>query len=77
MKDAGSFKKWLNVPRKQLLVLRKLVERGRATPPPTVRGMLVECPLERLFPAPRAAESLPDVLFWKVLSFWRTSRDDP
>ena len=22
------------------------------------------------------ASTLPDVLFWKVLSFWRTSRDD-
>ena len=23
-----------------------------------------------------AAGGLPDVLFWKVLSFWRSSRDD-
>ena len=23
-----------------------------------------------------AASTLPDVLFWKVLSFWRSSRDD-
>ena len=28
--------------------------------------------LERLF----CASTLPDVLFWKVLSFWRSSRDD-
>ena len=28
---------------------------------------------ERLF----CASTLPDVLFWKVLSFWRTSRDGP
>ena len=66
---AGSFKKWLKAPRIQLLVLRKLVERGRATAP---RGGL----LERLFPAPRAAPGPPDVLFWKILGFWRTSRDD-
>ena len=66
---AGSFKKWGNAPRVQLLVLRKLVERGRATAP---RGGV----LERLFPAPRAAPGPPDVLFWKILAFWRTSRDD-
>ena len=28
---------------------------------------------ERLF----CASTLPDVLFWKVLSFWRTARDGP
>ena len=66
---AGSFKKWGNAPKLQLLVLRKLVERGRATAP---RGGV----LERLFPAPRAAPGPPDVLFWKILAFWRTSRDD-
>ena len=52
-------------PRKQLLVLRRLVGRGRAAPPDGV--------LARLFPE---SGGLPDVLFWKVLSFWRTSRDD-
>ena len=47
-------------PRKQLLVLRRLVERGRAAPPD---GTLAR------------VQGLPDVLFWKVLSFWRSSRD--
>lgn len=100
---AGSFKKWLNEPRKQLLVLRKLVERGRTTPPRAsapafeaaaryagpragtffttrdgatgyYRDAAVYVP-ERLFPASTPG-GLPDVLFWKVLSFWRSSRDD-
>ena len=70
---AGTFKRYVNEPRKRLLVLAKLCERGRATAPR--RGAL-----ERLFPtrrSRRAGEGLPDVLFWKVLSFWRTSRDGP
>ena len=72
---AGTYKRYVNEPRKQLLVLLKLCERGRATAPR--RGLLA-----RLFPSPRrrvasgiASDRLPDVLFWKVLSFWRTSRD--
>ena len=74
---AGTFKRYVNEPRKRLLVLLKLCERGRATAPR--RGLLA-----RLFPSPRrrvasgiASNRLPDVLFWKVLSFWRTERDGP
>ena len=74
---AGTYKRYVNEPRKQLLVLLKLCERGRATAPR--RGLLA-----RLFPSPRrrvasgiASDRLPDVLFWKVLSFWRTERDGP
>ena len=96
---AGTYKRYINEPRKRLLVLRKLVERGGATPPRgsvhafeaaaryagpragmvfTTRGGATgyyrDAPLpERLF----CASTLPDVLFWKVLSFWRTSRDGP
>ena len=95
---AGSFKKWLNEPRKELLVLRKLVERGRATAP---RASVPPFEAATRYAGPRAgmvfttrgsatgyyrdaavpvrlfcASTLPDVLFWKVLSFWRTSRDD-
>ncbi len=101
---AGSFKKWLKEPRKELLVLRKLVERGRATAPRAsvafaaadryagpragmvfttrdgatgyYRDAAAYVP-ERLFiTSTPAAGGLPDVLFWKVLSFWRSSRDD-
>jgi len=76
--EAGTYKRYVNEPRKRLLVLLKLCERGRATAPR--RG-----PLARMFPSTRrrvasgagASVRLPDVLFWKVLSFWRTSRDGP
>ena len=96
---AGSYKRYVNEPRKRLLLLRKLVERGRATAAcervPAFAaayagpraGMVFttrdgatgyfrdgDGPFpERLF----CASTLPDVLFWKVLSFWRTSRDGP
>jgi hypothetical protein len=104
---AGTFKRYVNEPRKQVLLLAKLCERRRATAPWGV--------LRRLFPtrrSPRApprddggsfqraseetlrtrrvvsvadrfrglsldGEGLPDELIWKVLSFWRTSRDGP
>ena len=56
----GTWKRYANEPRKQLLVLRRLVERGRAAPPD---GTLAR------------VQGLPDVLFWKVLAFWRSSRD--
>ena len=42
------------------------VERGRAAPPDGV--------LARLFPVSQV-QGLPDVLFWKVLSFWRDPDD--
>ena len=104
---AGTFKRYVNEPRKQVLLLAKLCERRRATAPWGV--------LRRLFPTRRSrrvpprddggsfqrasAETLrtrrvvsvadrfrgltldggglPDELIWKVLSFWRTSRDGP
>jgi len=104
---AGTYKRYVNEPRKQLLLLAKLCERRRATAPWGV--------LRRLFPTRRSrrapprddggsfqrasaetlrtrrvvsvadrfrglsldGEGLPDELIWKVLSFWRTSRDGP
>ena len=97
---AGTFKRYVNEPRKRLLVLRKLVERGRATPP---RASVPAFEAAARYAGPRVgmvfttrgggatgyyrdaaiparlfcASTLPDVLFWKVLSFWRTSRDGP
>jgi hypothetical protein len=56
----GTWKRYVAEPRKQLLVLRRLVERGRAAPPD---GTLAR------------VQGLPDVLFWKVLAFWRSARD--
>ena len=69
VRAAGSWKRYANEPRIQLVVLRKLAESGRAT---ATRGILT-----RLF-APRRRlmiSTLPDVLFWKILEFWRTDRD--
>ena len=60
------WKRYVAEPRKQLLVLRKLVERGRARPPRWSAKALAG-----LF----GRKDLPDVLFWKVLAFWRSARD--
>ena len=72
MRAAGSFKRYANAPRLQLVVLRKLAESGRAV---ATRGVAT-----RLF-APRrrlqamGSRALPDELFWRILQFWRTDRD--
>ena len=72
---SGGWKAYARAPRVDLLMLRVLCQRGRATAP---RG-----PLRRLFStsfansgAKRRARgaSLPDALFWHVLSFWRSQR---
>ena len=71
VKAAGSDRKYLNEPRVQLLMLRALCARGRATAPTVI--------FERLFGAPASPPArppaLPRELFWFVLSFWRTDRD--
>ena len=64
VRAAGNWKRYANEPRVQLVVLRKLTERGRAAVP-RYRDM------HTLF----AGRTLPDVLFWKILEFWRTDRD--
>ena len=65
VRAAGSWKRYANEPRVQLVVLRKLAENGRARVP------RYHCMHTRLF----ARRTLPDVLFWKILEFWRTDRD--
>ena len=65
VRAAGSWKRYANEPRVQLVVLRKLAETGRARVP------RYHCLHTRLF----ARRTLPDVLFWKILEFWRTDRD--
>ena len=75
VEEAGGWKRYVRAPCVDLLILRILCERGRARPP---RG-----PLKRLFStsfansgAKRRARgaSLPDSLFWHVVSFWRSHR---
>lgn len=104
---AGTYKRYVNEPRKQLLLLAKLCERRRATapwgvlrrlfptrrsrraPPPddggsiqraseeTLRTRRVVSVADRFRGLTLDGEGLPDELIWKVLSFWRTSRDGP
>ena len=104
---AGTFKRYVNEPRKQLLLLAKLCEHRRATapwgvlrrlfptrrsrraPPPddggsiqrasveTLRTRRVVSVADRFRGLSLDGEGLPDELIWKVLSFWRTSRDGP
>ena len=77
VKRAGSWKAYLKAPRVELVRLRSLCNRGRAAPPP-------DPILQRLFanvaastnkPA-RTRRPLPNEVFWHVLQFWRTDRDD-
>ena len=61
---AAALTAYSNAPRVDLVQLRELCERGRATPPP-------ESILERLFDS----TALPKEVFWHILSFWRSSQD--
>ena len=92
-KSAGSWKAYMRAPRVELVRLRSLCARGRATPPHATSGSLKLQTLisvaemvifERLFAFPSspttktkaARRPLPNEVFWHVLSFWRSSRDD-
>ena len=85
VKLAGSWRKYSNAHRIDLVLLRTLCERGRARPPTSRR----EPVLARLFPAappiPKKAarlasrapkRPLPNEIFRHILAFWRTDRDD-
>ena len=80
---AGSWRRYLRAPRLALVSLRALCARGRAAPPAVkLRTISAESLIfERLFPVPPskfkpAPRALPDEVFWHVLSFWHTNRDD-
>ena len=66
VRAAGSFKRYANAPRLDVVVLQALCAKGRAVPPPA---------LERLFPTSARSQFLPKEIFWRILSFWRTGRD--
>ena len=75
--SAGSWKAYARQPRVELVRLRSLCARGRATPPPELER-LFDCPSSATTEKPkaaRAARPLPKEVFWLVLSFWRSSRD--
>ena len=66
VRAAGSFKRYANAPRLDVVVLQALCAKGRAAPPPA---------LERLFPTSTKSPHLPKEIFWRILSYWRTDRD--
>jgi hypothetical protein len=90
VKRAGAYQKYLKEPRVELVRLRSLCDRGRAAPCSTVAFAnrlyaLTLADIEilgRLF-GPSATKSprgpsnrLPNEIFWNILAFWRTSRDE-
>lgn len=81
VKVAGSWRAYWRAPRVELVRLRSLCDRGRAEPPsPRASSGSNELSVaeakvfERLFGAP--TRRLPNEIFWTILTFWRSSRDD-
>jgi hypothetical protein len=86
VQTAGSWRSYVNAPRVALVRLRTLCARGRARPPSARRAPI----LARLFavaPPPSTPKHarlasrqlqrpIPNEIFWLVLSFWRTDRDE-
>ena len=66
VRAAGSWKRYVNAPRIDVIVLQRLCAAGRATPPQS---------LARLFPTSTKSPPLPKELVWLILKFWRTDRD--
>ena len=66
VRAAGSWKRYANAPRIDVIVLQRLCAAGRAAPPPA---------LARLFPTSTKSPPLPKELVWLILQFWRTDRD--
>ena len=66
VRAAGSFKRYANAPRIDVVVLQALCVKGRAVPPPA---------LERLFPTSTRSQFLPREIFWRILSYLKTDRD--
>ena len=81
---AGSYKGYVLAPYKELLRLRSLLARGRAsfgpaTPEVVARlfggraGFLTRAlpPTRRIQAPPRRTAGVPDPVFWKVMEYWR------
>ena len=66
VRAAGSWKRYANAPRLDVVVLQALCAKGRASPP---------LALARLFPTSTKSPHLPREIFWRILSYWRTDRD--
>ena len=73
VRAAGSFKRYANAPRLDVVVLQALCAKGRAAP---YRSSCLSPPvLARLFPTSTKSLHLPKEIFWHILQFWRTDRD--
>ena len=85
VRAAGGWQTYIRAPRIELVRLRLLCARGRARPPIARRDPI----LARLFSAAPSSSStpkrlasrqlhrpIPNEVFWHILSYWRTSRDD-
>ena len=75
---AGSYKQYVLQDYKQLLRIRSLLARGRATmaleTPEVIRrlfGGTAAVPTRRSQPPPKRSAGVPDPIFWKVLEYWR------
>ena len=66
VRAAGSWKRYVNKPRIDVIVLQRLCAAGRASPPSA---------LARLFPTSTKSPPLPREMVWLILKFWRTDRD--
>ena len=67
VRAAGSWKRYCRIPHKSLVVFRSLLARGRARRRPLWDEPTPHA-LVRLFDP-----SLPNGVFWHVLSYWRDS----
>ena len=79
---AGSCKNFVLLPFKELLRLRSLLARGRASFGPTTPEAVARLfggrtagrarpPTRRHRPPPRRTAGVPDPVFWKVMEYWR------
>ena len=79
VRAAGSLRAYAAAPRVQLLVLRILCEKGRASSRGAVLARLFPCESERRAPlrihSRYARAALPKELFWHIVQFWRSDRD--
>ena len=58
VRKAGSYERWLKVPRKEVIVLRALALKGRAT---------------TTYPALQVLVDVPNEIAWNILSFWNVA----
>ena len=79
---AGSYKNFVLLPFKELLRLRSLLARGRASFGPTTPEVVARLfggrtagrarpPTRRHRPPPTRTQGVPDPVFWKVMEYWR------